>query len=77
MGVLDLFRLDGRRALVIANAPRLPEAIIGGKERKTGRTGPGMLFLNGKGDECGGLVYTVVLCGHRDVRLEFLAHLLV
>jgi hypothetical protein len=55
---INVVEADGRLALVIANGPRLPSPIIGGKERKTGRTGPGMLFFNGKGDECGGLVYT-------------------
>ena len=61
--VIDVQRInvvepDGRFALVIANTSRLPQPIIGGKEHPTGRTGPGMLFFNGKGDECGGLVYT-------------------
>src|SRR5262245_4966782 len=55
---LNVVEADGRLALVIANAARLPNPIIGGQERQTGRTGPGLVFFNGKGDECGGLVYT-------------------
>jgi hypothetical protein len=54
---INVVEQDGRLALVIANSPRLPNPIISGKEIKTGRTGPGMLFFNGRGDECGGLIY--------------------
>jgi len=54
---IDVVEPDGRLALVLANKPRLPDPIIDGREVATGRTGPGMLFFNGKGDECGGLTY--------------------
>ena len=69
---INVVEADGRLALVIANAPRLPNPIIGGKERKTGRTGPGMLFFKGKGDECGGLIYR---SREKDGRIEAYAHL--
>jgi hypothetical protein len=72
VGRIDVVEPDGRLALVIANAPRLPGPIVGGKEVDTGRTGPGMLFFNAKGDECGGLVY-----GTRDLgdgRYEATSH---
>jgi hypothetical protein len=75
--VIDVERIniveeDGQLAMVIANAPRLPKPIVGGKERKTGRTGPGLLFFNGKGDECGGLVYSTK---EKDGRYAAGAHL--
>lgn len=58
---LNIVEPDGRLALVLANRPRLPDVIMGGKEHDTGRTGrrgPGMLFFNHNGDECGGLTYS-------------------
>src|SRR5262245_33800420 len=69
---LNVVEADGRLALVIANAARLPNPIIGGQERQTGRTGPGLVFFNGKGDECGGLVYTT---REKDGRYAAGAHL--
>jgi hypothetical protein len=69
---INVVEADGRLALVIANAPRLPNPIVGGKERKTPRTGPGMLFFNGTGDECGGLVYG---SREKDGRYQAGAHL--
>lgn len=72
VGRIDVVEPDGRLAMVIANAPRLPGPIIAGKEVRTGRTGPGMLFFNAKGDESGGLVY-----GSRDLgggRYEAASH---
>jgi hypothetical protein len=69
---LNVVEADGRLALVIANAPRLPGPVVGGKEVKTGRTGPGLLFFNGKGDECGGLVYG---SREKDGRYQASAHL--
>jgi hypothetical protein len=58
---LNIVEPDGTLALVIANKPRLPDVIVGGVEHDTGRKGtrgPGMLFFNHKGDECGGLTYS-------------------
>src|SRR5215813_1080178 len=43
---LNIVEPDGRLALVIANKPRLPDVILGGKEidsGRAGRRGPGML----------------------------------
>ncbi|MFO0984858.1 MAG: hypothetical protein U1E76_24545 [Planctomycetota bacterium] len=57
---LNIVEPDGRLALVIANKPRLPEVILGGKEIDAGRAGkrgPGMLFFNEQADEVGGLVF--------------------
>src|SRR5688572_7965340 len=58
---LNIVEPDGRLSLVLANKPRLPDVIVGGVEHDTGRKGtrgPGMLFFNHKGDECGGLTYS-------------------
>src|SRR5262245_6501536 len=43
---LNIVEPDGRLGLVIANKPRLPDVILGGKEIDSGRAGkrgPGML----------------------------------
>jgi hypothetical protein len=58
---LNIVEPGGRLALVIANKPRLPDVILGGKEIDSGRAGkrgPGMLFFNEEGDEVGGLVFS-------------------
>lgn len=60
--VLDVERLnvvtkDGKFAVVIANADRLPGNIIGGKEHvRSGSRGGGLLMFNRDGDEAGGLI---------------------
>ena len=40
----------------------MPDPIIDGKPFKTERV-PGMIFYNGLGDECGGLIFGVVKGG--------------
>jgi len=67
LSVLDVERInvvgpDGRLALVIANAERLPGPILEGRELprelSSGRLGSaGMLFFNARGDEVGGLTF--------------------
>ena len=67
MTVLDVERInvvgpDGRLALVISNADRIPGPVVEGKELprelSSGRTGSaGMIFFNERGDEVGGLTY--------------------
>lgn len=47
---------DGRYAVVISNAERMPGNIMNGRERKDGRRGAGLLFYNADGNEAGGLV---------------------
>jgi hypothetical protein len=41
----------------MANTARLPHPLIAGKSVKTNRTGPGLIFFDGKGWEVGGLIY--------------------
>jgi hypothetical protein len=53
---LNVVEKDGQLVAVIANTDRMPDPIVGGKTFKTGRP-PGMIFYNGIGDECGGLVF--------------------
>lgn len=60
--VLDVERLnvvtkDGKLAVVVSNAERMPGNVIGGKEHAfDGSRGNGMIFYNRDGDEAGGLV---------------------
>jgi len=54
---LNVVEPDGALALVLGNTARLPDPLIDGETVETGRTGPGMIFFNGKGWEVGGLVY--------------------
>lgn len=54
---LDIVEPDGELALVLANTDRLPDPLIGGRTVETERTGPGMIFFDGKGWEVGGLTY--------------------
>lgn len=49
---------DGQLVLAIANTARLPDPLIAGKTVETPRTGPGMIFFDGKGWEVGGLTYS-------------------
>jgi hypothetical protein len=59
---INVVEADGRHALIIANAARLPGPIIRGQEYAPeisgGRTeASGMLFFNHEGTEAGGLTY--------------------
>jgi hypothetical protein len=60
--VLDVERINlvtkqGKYAVVIANADRMPGNIVGGRERApSGSRGGGLLFYNRDGDEAGGLI---------------------
>jgi hypothetical protein len=53
---LNVIEKNGQLVAVIANTDRMPDPIVGGKTFKTERP-PGMIFYNGIGDECGGLVF--------------------
>src|SRR5262245_54562292 len=53
---LNVVEKNGQLIAVIANQARMPDPITNGKAFKTERP-PGMIFYNGEGDECGGLVF--------------------
>ena len=53
---LNVVQKNGQLVAVIANSDRMPDPTVGGKSFKTERP-PGMIFYNGIGDECGGLVF--------------------
>ena len=53
---LNVVEKNGQLVAVLANTDRMPDPIVGGKTFKTERP-PGMIFYNGIGDECGGLVF--------------------
>jgi len=53
---LNIVEKNGQLVTVIANSDRMPDPVVGGKTFKTERP-PGMIFYNGMGDECGGLVF--------------------
>src|SRR5260370_20979079 len=53
---LNVVEKNGQLVAVIANMDRIPDPVVGGKTFKTERP-PGMIFYNGIGDECGGLVF--------------------
>ena len=53
---LNVVEKNGQLVAVIANSDRMPDPVVGGKTFKTERP-PGMIFYNGIGDECGGLVF--------------------
>jgi hypothetical protein len=53
---LNVIEKNGQLIAVIANRDRMPDPITNGKAFKTERP-PGMIFYNGEGDECGGLVF--------------------
>ena len=61
---LNIVEKNGQLRAVIANAERMPDPIINGKAFKTERP-PGMIFYNGLGDECGGLVFGAVTGGNK------------
>lgn len=52
---LNVVEPDGQLVLTIANTARLPDPLIAGKTVETARTGPGMIFFDGKGWEVGGI----------------------
>ncbi len=54
---LNVVEPDGQLVLAIANTARLPDPLIAGKTVDTPRTGPGIIFFDGKGWEVGGLTY--------------------
>jgi hypothetical protein len=56
---LNVVEKNGQLIAVIANRARMPDPITNGKAFKTERP-PGMIFYNGEGDECGGLVFGAV-----------------
>jgi hypothetical protein len=59
---LNVVDKNGQLRAVIANSDRMPDPVIGGKAFKTQRP-PGMIFYNGLGDECGGLIFGAVAGG--------------
>jgi hypothetical protein len=56
---INVIEKDGQLRAVISNTDRMPDPIIDGKSFKTERV-PGMIFYNGMGDECGGLIFGAV-----------------
>ena len=55
---LNLVERDGMVKMVMANKERFPQGVtIDGKHIDFKREHPGMLFYNGKGEECGGLIF--------------------
>ncbi len=61
---LNIVEKNGQLRAVIANTDRMPDPIINGKAFKTERP-PGMIFYNGLGDECGGLLFGAVTGGDK------------
>lgn len=59
---LNVVEKNGRLRAVIANTDRMPDPVVDGKSFKTERV-PGMIFYNGLGDECGGLIFGAVKGG--------------
>lgn len=53
---LNVVEKNGQLIAVIANRDRMPDPITNGRAFKTERP-PGLIFYNGEGDECGGLVF--------------------
>ena len=53
---LNVVEKNGQLVAVMANSDRMPDPITNGRAFKTERP-PGMIFYNGEGDECGGLVF--------------------
>lgn len=54
---VNIVEPDGQLVLAMANTARLPDPLIAGKTVETPRTGPGIIFFDGKGWEVGGLTY--------------------
>lgn len=54
---LNVVTKEGKLAVVVSNADRMPGNVIGGKERAaTGGRGNGLMFYNREGDESGGIL---------------------
>jgi len=53
---LNVVEKNGQLVAVMANSDRMPDPITNGRAFKSERP-PGMIFYNGEGDECGGLVF--------------------
>lgn len=50
---------DGKLRLALSNKAKFPEGTIDGRVlQRAGSRGPGLLFFNDDGDECGGLIYS-------------------
>lgn len=64
VGRLNIVEKNGQLRAVIANTDRMPDPIIDGKAFKTERP-PGMIFYNGLGDECGGLIFGAIKGGDK------------
>jgi hypothetical protein len=54
---LNVVEPDGQLVLSMADTARLPDPLVAGKTLETSRTGPGLIFFDGKGWEVGGLTY--------------------
>ncbi len=59
---LNIVEKNGQLRAVLANSDRMPNPVVNGVAFKTERP-PGMIFYNGLGDECGGLVFGAVAGG--------------
>ena len=55
---LNVVEPDGQLVMSLANTARLPDPLLGGKTLATPRSGPGIIFFDGKGWEVGGLTYS-------------------
>jgi len=56
---INIVEKDGTVKLIISNKERAPDAIINGKTYpRQGGNSAGIIFLNDKGDECGGLTFS-------------------
>lgn len=53
---LNVVEKNGQLRAVIANSDRMPDPVVNGRTFKAERP-PGMIFYNGIGDECGGLIF--------------------
>lgn len=55
---INIVDADGKLRLAISNKSKFPAGSIDGRElQPPGGRGPGMLFFNEDGDECGGLIF--------------------
>lgn len=61
---LNVIERNGQLRAVIANSDRMPDPVIDGKSFKAERP-PGLVFYNGIGDECGGLVFGAATNGRK------------
>lgn len=54
---INVVEKDGTLRMVISNKERQHSGMVDGKEQSKRERSPGMIFFNGVGEECGGLVY--------------------